>query len=315
MADYLTTGEAAKLLKISRSTVSRKYDQGQLRGKTNPITGERMVSRESIVSFLKQYHMPVEGIEGGKKQVLLSSPDGPVREFFHGLFAGDSRIHFETADGGCEALVMASQRPHDLLILDEAVLDIACSDAIKTLRKAPGTSDLMILCLSTAPHRTDAEEWGASDALVRDGLDAEHTATVIHTMLGLAGTSDANLNSFEHQRQWPRVAVRIPVKISVYRTQAPRVRDPGEAMIEDISQGGALLSNIRTDSGSFPAEAFRIILESDAAPLKNWRAHAQVVRLRSGGTLTTAVQFVKISKPDLEKVKDLVAALLRGPGN
>ena len=54
---YFTTGEVAKLLDISRSTVMRKFDKGIFRGKKNPITGERMVARESLDAFMKQYNL------------------------------------------------------------------------------------------------------------------------------------------------------------------------------------------------------------------------------------------------------------------
>ena len=51
---YITTGEVAKLLKISRSTVSRKFDDGDLQGKKNPITGERLISQTSLMEFMQK---------------------------------------------------------------------------------------------------------------------------------------------------------------------------------------------------------------------------------------------------------------------
>lgn len=55
----LTTGEAVKKLKgvISRSTVSRYLDRGILRGKKNPVTGERHISLVSLRSFMKKYDL------------------------------------------------------------------------------------------------------------------------------------------------------------------------------------------------------------------------------------------------------------------
>jgi excisionase family DNA binding protein len=53
--EYLSTGEAAKVLGISRSTVARRVDEGTLRGKAHPITGERLISTESITHFFEDH--------------------------------------------------------------------------------------------------------------------------------------------------------------------------------------------------------------------------------------------------------------------
>jgi excisionase family DNA binding protein len=68
---YYTTGEAADLLNISRSTISRKFDRGVLFGKKNPITGERMISRESIATLMQQFNLPGEALVIEKKRILL----------------------------------------------------------------------------------------------------------------------------------------------------------------------------------------------------------------------------------------------------
>ena len=60
LKQYYTTGEAAELLQISRSTISRKFDRGAFFGKKNPITGERMISRESISAFMNQYDLSTD---------------------------------------------------------------------------------------------------------------------------------------------------------------------------------------------------------------------------------------------------------------
>jgi len=58
LKNYITTGEVAKLLNISRSTVSRKFDSGGLQGKKNPITGERLISPKSLVVFMEKFNLP-----------------------------------------------------------------------------------------------------------------------------------------------------------------------------------------------------------------------------------------------------------------
>ena len=98
---YYSTGEAAQLLGISRSTISRKFDLGALSGKKNPITGDRLISRESIEALMKLYNVSPEGLTPGKKRILVSTPD-PNRPLpsLPDLCTGSLSLHREIIVGG-----------------------------------------------------------------------------------------------------------------------------------------------------------------------------------------------------------------------
>ncbi len=51
----LTTGEVSRLLGglISRATVTRLFDQGNLDGRVNPMTGERQIKWRAVIEWLK----------------------------------------------------------------------------------------------------------------------------------------------------------------------------------------------------------------------------------------------------------------------
>jgi len=53
---YFTTGELCILLGgvVSRSTVVRLFDQGELGGRVNPLTGRREIEWGSVVEWLKR---------------------------------------------------------------------------------------------------------------------------------------------------------------------------------------------------------------------------------------------------------------------
>ena len=59
---YLTSGEVAEILGVSRGTVSKRFDEGILDGKKNPITGKRLISPESLKDFMKRYDFEVHDI-------------------------------------------------------------------------------------------------------------------------------------------------------------------------------------------------------------------------------------------------------------
>ncbi len=55
--NFFTTGEVAKLLGVSLSTVMRFFDKGVLTGAKHPITGFRRIEMESVISLMKKYGM------------------------------------------------------------------------------------------------------------------------------------------------------------------------------------------------------------------------------------------------------------------
>jgi hypothetical protein len=106
--EFYTTGEAARLLKISQSTVSRMFDRGILFGKMNPITGKRIVSRESIATLMKHYKQPVEGLTEKKKRILLGTPDHELLSSVQKMFAADDRVQIERFEFGGDVLIHCS---------------------------------------------------------------------------------------------------------------------------------------------------------------------------------------------------------------
>ena len=75
--------------------------------------------------------------------------------------------------------------------------------------------------------------------------------------------------------------------------------------MENISLGGAYLSEIQLEGGVIPCEPFRLLMNSDQEPLKDWRAHGKVVRLQSNGVLTAGVQFTRVPKPSFKMIEAL----------
>ena len=56
-SEFISTGEAAKMLGVSRPTVQHHFDMKNLKGKKHPITGRRSVSRKSVLALMKRKGM------------------------------------------------------------------------------------------------------------------------------------------------------------------------------------------------------------------------------------------------------------------
>jgi len=302
--DFLTTGEAAKVLNVSRCTVSRKFDRGILAGKKHPITGERYISRRSLLSFMKQHQVVAESPELRKKRVLVGSTDRELVTKVRACFADDERVSVDRAEFGGDVLIRIAKEDTDLLVLDEDLPDISSVEVIRALRRSEEGKELRVICLSRSLGIEKYLEWGADEVLPKDSLDRGDLAWSLYSMLGLLG--ERVEESFEHQRQSSRTAVDLPARVELYRLGAPHVFDSGRAVVKDISEGGAWLSGLQLEKGMFPCEPFGLLLEIEHDLLRNWQAHCKVVRLRSGNEIEAGVQFISLSEADAERVKKIL---------
>jgi len=302
--EFYTTGEAAELLNISRSTISRKFDRGGISDKKNPITGERLVARESLLTFLKERNLPIEALVIEKKRVLVVTTDDELFSLIQKIFGEDNRVKAERESTGGDVLVRCSRGKLDLLVIDEEFPDISSADVIRTLRGQEEQKGLKIVCVTGRRKTKKALQWGADEAFGREALDQKELRRRLYSLLELL-EGPGMREVVEHQRKWPRLRTHLPAKMTIYRLRTPRRRDLGKAMVEDISCGGAYLSGIEMEKGEIPCEPFGILVEVDQEPLKHWRAHCKLARLMSNGSLTAGVQFVRISKSNFEMIQAL----------
>ena len=300
--EFFSSGEAARILNISRSTVQRKYDLGIMVGKKNPVTGERFVSRESLIGFMRQHDLPIDHLESDRRNVLVASTDDNLFSLFQSTVSGDARVEIKRIIHGGDVLILCSKEKPDLLILGEDLPDLSCGEVVKSLRRSEGTRDIPILCHSMTGDDRQCAECGADGSLLKGTVDRAHLAARLYSILALSKETPPEPEPYEHRRRWPRVHLHLPAKIKVYPLRTPQVRHAGEALLENISCGGAFLSNVKIDKGVFPCEPFRLVLEVDQEPLKNWRAHCRVVRLECNGSVAAGVVFMRLSRRMLSMV-------------
>jgi hypothetical protein len=301
--DFLTTGEAAKLVEISRSTISRNFDKGIFQGKKNPITGERFISRESLISFLKQYNLPFEALVQEKKRIVVGTADDHLFSFLQMILSDDDRVEIERALFGGDVLVGCSRKHPDLLILDEDLSDIPSAEVIRSLRRMEDLQGLKIICFANGRNARKCVEWGADEAFFKEDLNKEGIAGTLYSFLGLQEEAPEEDQNFNHQRRWPRLAIHVPLQLGVYPLRTPYRRSSGSAVMENISMGGAYLSGLQLEGGMIPCEPFRLLLSADQEPLTSWRAHCKVVRLHSNGSVSAGVQFTRVPKASLKMIQ------------
>ena len=304
---FLTTGEAAKALDISRSTVTRKFDKDELQGKKHPITGERLISRESILEFMKQYNLPDTRLPVDRKKILVVASETRLLSLVAASFGEDKRIDVQKVPFGCDALVLCPRERFDVLVLAEELPDISPAEVIKALRRCEDLSDMKILCC--VGEDVDTKDLGADKWLAQATLTQAVFARSVYHLLEITGVGTGDeQGSRDHARRWARVPVNFNTKLGFYPVSVPSERSVGRAAMRNLSKDGAYLDELVMDDGRIPGEPFRVLLEVDQPPLERWQADCRVVRLQSNGSLGVGVQFLHISQASQQKMVEILDA-------
>src|SRR3954451_22384809 len=94
MKTVFTTGEAAKICKVSQQTIIRCFDSGQLKGFRVPGSRFRRIPREALYRFMKENGTPTDAVESGRRGILVVHDDQAVVDLITDVLAAAPR--FET---------------------------------------------------------------------------------------------------------------------------------------------------------------------------------------------------------------------------
>jgi excisionase family DNA binding protein len=168
MKTVFTTGEAAKICKVSQQTIIRCFDNGQLKGFRVPGSRFRRIPREALYKFMKDNGIPTDALESGKRKVLLVDDDAELVELIGKVLDEDGRFEVRVAQNGFDAGMMVKEYHPDLIVLDVMLPDINGKEVCHRVRADPSLEDVRILCISGMVEEEKVQELrlaGADDFL------------------------------------------------------------------------------------------------------------------------------------------------------
>jgi excisionase family DNA binding protein len=148
MKTVFTTGEAAKICKVSQQTIIRCFDNGQLKGFRVPGSRFRRIPREMLYKFMKDNGIPTDALESGKRKVLLVDDDVELVELMTKVLEEDGRFEVRVATTGFDAGMMVKEYRPDLIVLDVMLPDINGKEVCHRVRADSTLEDVRILCIS-----------------------------------------------------------------------------------------------------------------------------------------------------------------------
>ena len=148
MKTVFTTGEAAKICKVSQQTIIRCFDNGQLKGFRVPGSRFRRIPREALYKFMKDNGIPTDALESGKRKVLLVDDDAELVELMTKFLDEDGRFEVRIASNGFDAGMMVKEYRPDIIVLDVMLPDINGKEVCHRVRADTTLEDVRILCIS-----------------------------------------------------------------------------------------------------------------------------------------------------------------------
>jgi excisionase family DNA binding protein len=164
MKTVFTTGEAAKICKVSQQTIIRCFDNGQLKGFRVPGSRFRRIPREALYRFMKDNGIPTDALESGKRKVLLVDDDAELVELMTKVLEEDGRFEVRVAANGFDAGMMVKEYRPDLIVLDVMLPDINGKEVCHRVRSDPSLEDVRILCISGMVEEDKVQELKLSGA-------------------------------------------------------------------------------------------------------------------------------------------------------
>ena len=159
-----TTGDAAKICKVSQQTIIRCFDNGQLKGFRVPGSKFRRIPREELFRFMRVNGIPTDALETGKRKVLVVDDDPDLVDLIVSVLEGDGRFETRVANNGFEAGMMVTEYKPALIVLDVMLPDINGKEVCVRVRNDDSLKDVKIICISGMVERDKVAELMASGA-------------------------------------------------------------------------------------------------------------------------------------------------------
>ncbi len=152
-----TTGEAAKICKVSQQTIIRCFDNGRLTGFKVPGSKFRRIPREELARFMRENGMPLSQL-GNRPRVLVIDDDPTTLAVVKAGLERDGRFEVASAANGFDAGLAAATFKPDLIVMDSMLPDVDGAAVCRRLRSEDSARGIKILCVSSVLEAKAVEE-------------------------------------------------------------------------------------------------------------------------------------------------------------
>jgi len=115
--NVLTTGDVARICHVAPRTVSKWFDNGQLKGYRIPGSKDRRIPLSELIRFMKVHNMPTAELAVGKIRVLIADSNAQTASALASILKSRADYDVQTARSSFEAgAIVRTFTPHVLLV-------------------------------------------------------------------------------------------------------------------------------------------------------------------------------------------------------
>lgn len=164
--DILTTGQVARICKVAPRTVSKWFDNGQLRGYRIPGSKDRRIMVADLVRFMRMHGLPLNGLAPETIRVLIVDADSEASGVLGAAVAVESDVELAFAGSAFEAGMLLENLKPTVMVVDVGMADLHPQQLCRELRTHEELRGLKVVAAA------DGMTPGQGQAMLQTGFDA-----------------------------------------------------------------------------------------------------------------------------------------------
>jgi len=187
MKTVFTTGEAAKICKVSQQTIIRCFDSGQLKGFRVPGSRFRRIPREQLYTFMRDNGIPTDALDSGRRKILVVDDDQDLVELICDSLERDGRFDIRSVNNGFQAGMQIKEFRPDVIVLDVMLPDINGKEVCQIVRAQKTMDDVRIICISGMVEKDKVQELydAGANEFMQKPFDVDELSGHIYRLLDI----------------------------------------------------------------------------------------------------------------------------------
>jgi excisionase family DNA binding protein len=163
--NVLTTGDVAKICHVAPRTVSKWFDNGQLKGYRIPGSKDRRIPVSELLRFMKVHNMPTAELAAGTIRVLIADSNEETASALADILRSKADYEVQIVRSSFETGAVVQRFAPHVLLISLLAEDIDATGVCQGIRDNEDLRTIKIIAL--ANRLSDSE----SAALMQKGFD------------------------------------------------------------------------------------------------------------------------------------------------
>ncbi|UCD30134.1 MAG: response regulator [Planctomycetota bacterium] len=155
--DVLTTGQVAKICNVAPRTVSKWFDNGQLRGYRIPGSKDRRIPLQQLIRFMKAHKIPMDGLEIRHTRILIVDTETELSNLIQKALTENGDYEVQVARSVFEAGMLTEQFHPNIILVDMDLPGIDAALLRQCLCSHAELQEIRLIGMSASMTKTDRQ--------------------------------------------------------------------------------------------------------------------------------------------------------------